>query len=90
MAHFYCSIERPGIRAPEVHRVGSKHQTMIVTAASWQGAVKVRIYHDSDTGEDRVVVEKRQWANGAGVNELLYSGPVGKPAERDPQLTLEH
>lgn len=60
----------------EASRLGTKESGMSVTAASWQGAVDVWLYHDKDTGRDMVRVSLKPW-HGAGQHVDLYSGPVG-------------
>lgn len=49
MAHFFGNVR--GQRG-EASRLGSKRSDLQTTAASWQGAVDVRLYHDAGTGRD--------------------------------------
>jgi hypothetical protein len=73
MAHFYGRIR--GSRG-EATRAGTRKSGYMATVASWQGAVVTRLWHDEGTGLDMAVVELTDW-RGAGVNRVLYEGPVG-------------
>lgn len=73
MAHFYGYIRG---RRGDATRLGTKASGLTVTAASWQGAVLVTLGHDEETGQDVVSVSLVPW-RGAGVDRVLYSGPVG-------------
>lgn len=73
MAHFYGTIR--GQRG-EASRLGSKASGLAVYAASWQGAVRVTLYYNSATDTDMVDVYLTTHKNGAGIERLLYSGPV--------------
>lgn len=75
MSHFYGYVQ--GNRG-DASRGGSKRSGYQAVAASWQGCVKVRLWHDEATGKDMVSVDKDQWTNGAGIRKNLYTGPVGK------------
>ena len=70
MAHFYGTLQ--GARG-EATRCGSKKGGLQTIAASWQGAVEVNLSHKD--GRDMVEVRFRYW-EGAGVNRLIYKGPV--------------
>jgi hypothetical protein len=72
MAHFLAAIK--GHRG-EASRLGSKKSGLDATAASWQGAVDVRLWHDAKTGRDMARVSLIPW-HGAGSNKPLYYGPV--------------
>lgn len=82
MAHFYGVLQ--GSRG-QATRCGTKSSDLDVTAASWQGAVRVHLQHNAVTGEDVATVYLTSW-HGAGVarDVTLYHGPVsGAPqAER--------
>lgn len=73
MAHFYGAIK--GARG-EASRLGTKKSSLFTTAASWDGAVQVFLFHDAATGQDRALVELAPW-HGRGVRRTLYDGPVG-------------
>ena len=78
MAHFYGTIR--GQRG-EASRLGGKASGLTVYAASWQGAVRVTLYHHAATDTDYVDVYLTTH-RGAGTERLLYSGPVsGAPAK---------
>lgn len=70
MAHFRGIVR--GSRS-ETSRFGSKDSGLRTVAATWAGAVEVRLYeHD---GEDWAQVSLIHW-NGGGVERILYNGPV--------------
>ena len=73
MAHFYATIQ--GSRGP-ASRLGTARSGLTATAASWQGAVTVELTHDPATDTDMAVVRLCPW-HGAGVDRVLYRGPVG-------------
>lgn len=84
MARMYGSVQ--GSRG-SVHRLGG--QSMRTLAASWQGAVTVRLYVKT-TGKGKTLVQTDMalvclgtW-NGQGTEKVLYHGPVGefKPTRR--------
>ena len=72
MAHFLAAIK--GHRG-EASRLGTKRSGLDATAASWQGAVEVRLWHDAKTGRDMARVSLTPW-HGAGSHKPLYYGPV--------------
>lgn len=87
MAQFFGEVE--GQRGA-ASRLGSKDSGLRVVAASWQGAIKVRLQHRSD-GKDHFTVEQTPWSNGAGCNQVLASGVVGvpyAPASHGPLWTV--
>lgn len=73
MSHFYGVVN--GQAKTEATRRGSKSKGLETTAASWQGAVKVRLWHDEATGLDMAEVMLTPW-RGQGVHQSLYRGPV--------------
>ena len=76
MSQFYGTLQ--GNRG-KASRHGSKSSGITTYAASWGGAVRVEVYEDS-TGKEMARVELVPW-HGAGINKLLYEGPVsGKAA----------
>jgi len=79
MAHFFGHIQ--GQRG-EASRLGAKSSGLSVTAASWQGAVQVRLRHDAATGKDWAHVALASW-RGQGRSLVLFDGPVnGENAEK--------
>ncbi len=74
MAHFYGTLR--GARGPAT-RCGSKGSGLEVTAASWDGSITVRLWHDQ--GRDCFEVSQDTW-HGRGTREDLARGTVGKPA----------
>lgn len=63
-------------------RLGSAKSGLDVTAASWQGAVAVRLYEKD--GVDMARVMLTTW-HGAGTNRVLYDGPVGGGPIAEPE-----
>jgi hypothetical protein len=75
MAHFFGSVIG---RAGKATRLGTINSGLDVTAASWQGAISVRLYARCDI--DMALVYFRRW-HGAGSETVIYDGPVsGYPA----------
>lgn len=74
MAHYRGIIQ--GQRG-EASRLGTKNSGLTVEAASWNGKIKVELYHDEESGEDKfhVIQDKH---NGAGIYEPIASGVLGK------------
>lgn len=70
MAHFYGTLQGARGRAS---RLGHKNTGLNTVAASWQGAVSVRLFHDGV--RDMVEVRFQEW-HGAGSDRLIYKGPV--------------
>lgn len=56
-------------------RLGHATQGLTTCAASFSGAVEVRLYHDASTGTDMAQVSLATHM-GRGTNRLLYEGPV--------------
>ena len=79
MAHFYGTLN--GSRG-EATRCGTKNSGMTTHAASWAGAVRTRLWHDSETGQDMARVELVPW-HGSGCYRTLYSGPVSGEGQND-------
>lgn len=70
MAHFYGTLH--GARGP-ASRLGHKSSGLETVAASYQGAVKVRLY--GRDGTDMAEVRLTPW-QGSGSSRVLYDGPV--------------
>jgi hypothetical protein len=79
MSHFYGTVQ--GGRG-EATRTGHKTTGLTTTAASWSGAIRVRLYHDN--GVDCYIVEQESW-RGRGVYEPIAEGVLG---EHSPQFKL--
>lgn len=75
MARFYGEVH--GSRGP-AHRLGGS-AGLTTTAAGWQGCVRVRIYDHE--GADHVTIRLATWS-GAGIDKLLYDGPVNPKAAK--------
>jgi hypothetical protein len=76
MSHFFGTLKG---QAGEAMRRGSKSSGLVVNAASWQGAVHIELYVNSD-GIDYARVCLVPW-HGQGNNVALFDGPVsGKHA----------
>jgi hypothetical protein len=77
MAQFYGTIQG---QAGETHRIGNKNSGLDTVAASWEGAVSVRLYYDDKDGHDYAEVYLIPW-RGHGVNRLVWRGRVdGAPS----------
>lgn len=72
MSHFYGIVQ--GNRG-EATRGGSRDSGFTATAASWQGSVRVYLYHDDETGNDMARVSLAPW-HGRGTDAVIYDGPV--------------
>jgi len=72
MAHFYGTLQ--GQRG-QASRLGGKGSGLQTYAASWQGAVSVRLYYDEETGADMALVTLTRH-HGKGSERVIYDGPV--------------
>jgi len=72
MAQFWGTIK--GARG-EASRLGHKSSGLDTYAASWEGAVSVRLWHDPKTGRDMAQVELTTH-HGAVVHRSLFRRPV--------------
>jgi hypothetical protein len=59
MAHFYGTVS--GCAKTQATRRGHKASGLQTTAASWQGAIRVSIWHDYETERDRYRVWFIDW-----------------------------
>jgi hypothetical protein len=75
MSHFYGTLQ--GMRG-EATRCGSKDSGIDTVAASWKGAIRVSVYHDDETGEDRYDIAQSTWQS-SGINQSIATGVIGKP-----------
>lgn len=74
MSHFYGTVQ--GNRG-EGTRAGHKNSGLETYAASYRGAIYVRLDHDEATGKDRFTVSQTIW-QGAGIREEIASGVIGE------------
>lgn len=72
MSHFYGTMK--GARG-EATRCGTRASGMSVTAASWQGAVTVELWHDEVSGRDYYRVFLRSW-HGRGESKFIEEGTL--------------
>ena len=72
MAHFYGQLEG---RSSSTSRLGTTTSGLRVVAASWQGAVAVRLWWDESARVDMAHISLVPW-HGAGVSREIYCGPV--------------
>lgn len=72
MSHFYSVIHGTG---GPVTRCGDKRSGVVATAASWAGAVSVKMYVDQN-GVDCFIVTQDRW-QGVGVSREIVRGIVG-------------
>lgn len=63
------------------------HHELTATAASWAGAIEVRIYLDKD-GIERFEVCQRPW-HGLGITEVLADGVVGRSSIKAVKMAAE-
>jgi hypothetical protein len=77
VSHFYGTLK--GTRG-QATRCGSKSSGITVQAASWAGAVEVRMWHDEETGRDYFSVEQFQW-HGRGARRDIAHGYVGEAVQ---------
>ena len=76
MSHFYASIPESA-RKPVATARGHKATGITVKAASWAGAVEMRMFHDEETGKDGFTVYQVPH-HGQGIDRLLHEGVVGE------------
>jgi hypothetical protein len=61
----------------DVTRAGGKTTGLVSVAASWRGAIEVRLTYDSDLKRARYVIEQRPHM-GAGISQHLAAGILGE------------
>ena len=81
MSHFYGTLTGG---TGESTRCATKKTGLTAVAASWKGAISVRIYHEEATGRDKFEICQREW-QGAGVYEPLAYGTLGLTKEGDEE-----
>ena len=74
MSHFYGRVT--GNRGPAT-RCGSKVSGYHTVAASWDGAIEVRLSYDPKTDASHYVVYQSKWY-GRGVEREISRGTVGE------------
>ncbi len=79
MAQFYGTLLGSHGQAS---RLGGKASGLNTIAASWNGGIEVSIHYNSETGEDRFCIYQTPW-HGQGINELIATGFLRKPAKRE-------
>ena len=72
MSHFYGTVKGTN---GEATRCGDADSGMETHTASWQGAVRVKLFVDGNTGKDWAIVELVPW-RGQGTNATIYSCAV--------------
>ncbi len=78
MAHFYGTVE--GQRG-EASRLGNVKSGLTTQAAGWGGAIKVQVYVDEATGEDRYSVTLIPWRNSGGNSRVVAEGKLSSKDE---------
>lgn len=73
MAQYLGGVQ--GSKGGMVTRLGGKSNGVGVVAASWEGAVRTKLYYDEVRGEDMAHVWLDKW-NKKGTVRTLYHGPV--------------
>ena len=73
MSHFYGSVK--GNRGWAT-RGGSKKSGYEAVAASWDGAIEVRLSYDPKTKKNRYVVYQSKW-HGKGIEREIARGIIG-------------
>lgn len=72
MAHYYGTVS--GQAKTKATRRGSRSSGLKVAAASWNGAVYVRLWHEN--GKDHYAVELGPWQGNARVSAVLATGTI--------------
>ena len=74
MSHFYgCAQGNRG----HASRGGSKKSGYHTIAASWDGAIEVRLGHDAKTDTNYYVVYQTKW-HGKGIEREIARGIIGE------------
>jgi len=76
MSHFYAQIDESARQTNATAR-GHKATNIGAVVASWEGGIRVRLWHDETTGQDRFEVGHEVWKD-AGLNQIIAAGIVGK------------
>jgi hypothetical protein len=74
MSHFYGVVA--GNRG-QATRGGTKISGYLTIAASWDGAIQVRLSYDKETEKNHYVVYQSQW-HGKGIEQPIASGIIGE------------
>lgn len=70
MSHYYGTLQ--GNRG-EATRCGTKDSGIETYAATWNGAIRVKIYHED--GKDKYIIERTTW-KGKGEYRLIERGTI--------------
>ena len=73
MSHFYGKVK--GNRG-EATRCGSKNSGYIAVAASWDGAIEVRLIYDPKEDTNYYAVYQTPWS-GRGIDQPIAKGIIG-------------
>ena len=79
MSHFYGVVA--GNRG-QATRGGTKTSGYLTIAASWDGAIQVRLSYDPKTDKNHYVIYQSKW-HGKGVESEIAKGIIG---EDDPDM----
>jgi len=74
MSHFYGWVQG---NKGEASRGGSKKSGYHTVAASWNGAVEVRLDYDPTTDTNRYIVFQTKW-HGKGIERVIAEGVIGE------------
>ena len=80
MSHFYGWVQ--GNRG-EASRGGSKKSGYDAVAASWDGAIRVRLDYDPKTDKNHYVIYQSKW-HGKGVESEIAKGIIGEEDFSNP------
>lgn len=83
MSHFYATIP-VSARKTVPTACGHKFTGINTVAASWAGSIRVRLWHDEDTGLNMFEVTQAPW-HGHGVSHCIAHGVVGETVDRTGQ-----
>jgi len=75
MAHYYGTVEGNG--RTKASRTGTKKTEIRTIAASWDGAVEVKMWWDYHNNCNRYEVKQVPW-HGSGCNKIIDTGIVGE------------
>lgn len=72
MSNLYGTID--GAAKTRATRRG--HRELTTHAAGWNGAIRVTVTHNADSGEDRYLVELVPWHGSEGTEKVLAAGTL--------------
>jgi len=89
MARFYGKVQ--GRRGEGASRLGSETSGLTVTAAGWQGALKVQLTVDEETGRARYLVTLTPGKGSGGATTVLLTGELDAAAPHpDAEFLARH